>query len=303
MLFSLSTVELNRLTRKRLQASAFRAIARTAGAAGHVAGSVGFEIRRPTFIVGSGRAGSTLLHKVLRTHHGIALYIDEANQLWHPNSNPFHMRKIETPPIVADPRRFTEISVENWPPGHVERIKRVLTGWNFMVGPKKPFVLKSAMISFLIPKVLEMFPDAQFLHIYRHGAPVNESLVKKEFETHTHLEGLHTEQEFREASARYWRECVLEIRRCAETIFKERGVPLFEMSYEDFCEDPETQMAEVAKFIGCDPKGFGYDYSRISSKNYKAGAYENDEKWTSLLEIMRPALEDLGYACAPSANG
>lgn len=139
------------------------------------------DIENPMFIIGSGRCGTSLLVSMLTSHPGLTGVPGEMNHLWHPFAFPFRSRRIETPAIMEDPRAYTAASLASWPSHHAERIQRVFTGYHAIHGRGRRLFSKSAMISFMIPKLMDLFPRASFLHLYRNGPSVVASLAQKEF--------------------------------------------------------------------------------------------------------------------------
>ena len=127
---------------------------------GRILRVMGYSPKRPVFVVGTGRCGSSLLSSILRSHNGLVVFPGEANELWHPKSYPFRSASIETPSMIEDPNAFTGISLSNWPPGHDQLIRAVFSSYNLVHGSTKTLVVKSAMISFMIPKIQILFPDA-----------------------------------------------------------------------------------------------------------------------------------------------
>ena len=128
------------------------------GHIGHVitgAIAVAFDCRYrpPVFIVGTGRCGTTLLMKILSTHRQLIAFPGEANQHWHPKSYPFSRRSVATPPLIENPSKFTEISIKGWPDSQERKIKKMFSGYNIIRGAKKTLLVKSVMISFMIPKL------------------------------------------------------------------------------------------------------------------------------------------------------
>lgn len=262
-------------------------------AIGSLAKTWGATIGKPLFIVGTGRCGTTLLAKILRTHKGIAGFPNEANEVWHPRSYPYHKATIRTPSILEDPKCFTQLSVENWPEGHEERIKRIFTGFLATRGNSKKFFLKSAMISFMMPKLLFMFPDARFIHMYRNGVAVVRSLVEKEWKKYE--KNVRNPEEFRRSCARYWNDCILEIDRMMNTLPEMKGGLVYEISYEALCAAPQKVIRELADYMEVERDVFDFDLSTIKSQNHKVEFYQKDAQWRDLLEIMHPAMKLKGY--------
>lgn len=265
-------------------------------AAGVLTRAVGGNMKAPVFVVGTGRCGSTLLVEILGTHPGLALFPGEANDLWFPGAYPIVDARIETPPVFEDPRRFTETALGAWPDNHAASIQNILLGCRAFKGMKKPFVLKSAMISFMMGELLDLYPDARFIHIYRHPLAFIDSHVKKNWQDYTKIHAKPSEESFRQVSARYWRACMEEIDHVAEERNLRATGAFFDMSYETLCAQPEASLVELSQFLGCDPDRFGFDMSAVSNRNFhskKLGDYDDLE---TLSEIMQPVLRNKGYS-------
>ena len=261
---------------------------------GALSSNFGLQLKPPLFVIGSGRCGSTLLNRIMNSHAQLVGYPGEANELWHPLSYPYAQKVIETPMIVEDPARFTELSIAAWPVGHAEKVQNAFRSFNIDSGYRETFFVKSAMISFMVPHILELWPNARFIHIYRSGPPVVESFLKKEW--HKCSDHFVEHSVYRRHCAAYWNACILEIEHQRKALqLQEKGIFL-EVGYERLCDQPQTVFNEIADFIGVDRDKYGFDISTISSKNYKVGDYASDPEWHELLEIMEPGMRLMGYA-------
>jgi len=259
---------------------------------GRVGELAALDCEDPVFIVGTGRCGTDLLVTVLNSHPQIVRFPGEANGLWHPMLYPINNPRIDTAPIEVDPQMFTESSIANWPPGHPERIQRVFKGFHLVVGRKRTLLVKSAMISFMIPKIIDMFPKARFIHLYRYGPSVVESYFKKNFGKYSSF--ACTETEYYRLCARYWSRCILEIERCRTSLALDANGAFLELSYERLCDDPKMQLERIADFIGVDSCKFKFDLSTIQNTNYKV-AEKNDRWWVLVHDEMCPTMRLKGY--------
>lgn len=260
---------------------------------GTLATALGYKLRSPTIIIGTGRCGSTLLVRILDSHPYLIGFPEEANELWHPKSYPFAKKTIETPAMVENPQKFTDISIRNWPKNHEQKIQKTFAGYHVARGLKKNFFVKSAMISFMIPNILSIFPEAKFIHIYRNGVSVVESFLKKEWSKY--CDYFENEWDYRLHCAKYWNDCLLEIERQKIELSLESRGSLLEFSYEKLCATPIEVLDNLASFLSIPSNKFKFDTTQISSKNYKVGDYTKDEKWLELLELMSPAMKMKGY--------
>jgi hypothetical protein len=251
----------------------------------------------PIFIVGTGRCGTSLLVKILNSHTQLIGFPGEANEIWHPKSFPFNMKLIETPPILDNPKKFTQISLKSWPDNYDKKIQRIFLGYKLLktMRNKMPTFLftKSAMISFMIPKILSIFPEAKFIHIYRNGPSVVASLVKKEWEKYHDC--FNSKKQFQLSCAKYWNDCLMEIESQKNVLSLTKKGLLFELSYEELCDNPLEILNKLFSFLSVDFKKFNFDLTQIVSQNYKVGSSITDEKWFELMEVMSPGLELKGY--------
>jgi hypothetical protein len=261
---------------------------------GASAALLGFQMKNPIFVVGTGRCGTSLLAQILKSHPQLVTFPGEANHLWHPKVYPYNRRAVETPPILGDAAKFTRISIENWPRKHENKIRNILNGYHLLRGPSKVCILKSAMISFMIPQLLELFPGTKFLHIYRSGPSVVESLVLKEWDKHKDY--YQDKADFRTVCARYWNDCILEIEKQRVELALDQKYGLLEFSYEQLCEDPPAILDRLASFLGFECGEFAFDVSRITSQNFKAGDYYHNMAWIDPLSAMSGAMALKGYA-------
>lgn len=245
----------------------------------------------PTFVVGTGRCGSTLFSRVLESHASLLVYPTEANNLFFPHSYPYSRATLALPPIMQDPASFTQISLDAWPQNQARKLRDVFAGFRLLNPRGRLLLVKSAMISFMMPRLLEIYPDARFIHLYRDGRSVVASILKKEW---LKYENLTTQDEFMAWAANYWSQCLLEIDRVEQAFgLKARG-QFFELSYEDFCEQPRELSASLADFLQTGPDGFDFDFSTIKSTNHKARAL-SDAHMDIISELIRPGMELKSY--------
>lgn len=261
---------------------------------GRAGEAVGSRLKKPVFVVGTGRCGTTLLAEIFSSHPELFMHPREANHLWHPALYPHKNTRVDNAkPIEFDPEKFTQMSFENWPENHADTIRRMFLGRHILSGRSKVFILKSSMLSFMISDLLKIFPDARFIHLYRNGPPVVESYLKKSYKKYPEL--ARDEDEYRTFCATYWNKCIMEIERVShEFSLREEG-RWFEFSYESLCQNPEESLAELSRYLGVDAGKFSYDFSQINNRNFKVGDYRKEEKWASLLQIMYPGMKLKGY--------
>ncbi|MFT4702622.1 MAG: hypothetical protein ACI81R_000308 [Bradymonadia bacterium] len=250
------------------------------------------ETDAPLVVLGTGRCGSTLTVRVLQSHPDIEDVPGELNTVLHPATYPYRRRSIEVPPFVVNPRLHTELSLAAWPESNDVRLRRVIRGFRITEGLGYPKTLiKTAMGAFLLPTLLRVWPNLRVVHLVRHGFPVCESFVVKEWHKYEHV--MANQAEYRLHAARYWRDCVAELERVnVQYGLSEKG-RYVTVRYEDLCDDPKGQLARIGDVAGLDPERFGYDMSKISSRNHKHDV--DSELGQQMLEIMDEQLRAFGY--------
>lgn len=260
---------------------------------GYILNKFGFKTVEPVFIVGSGRCGTSLLMKILNSHPDITVFPGEANNLWHPKLYPINKSIINAHPIEFDPIEYTRISLNNWPPNNRIKIKNTFNGYHFLMGKSKVFVVKSAMISFMIPQIVKIFPNAKFVHLYRNGPSTIDSYFKKNFGIYTNYS--YSEDEYYKICAEYWNSCILEIEK-AKNKFQNKNSSMFELSYEKLCENPVTATMNLSKYLNIDMEKFSFDLSKIKNTNSKAKKSIKLQKISNIIEdIISPAMKLKGY--------
>lgn len=252
------------------------------------------QVTRPVFVIGTGRCGTTLCYRIFRSHQQILAFPGEANELWHPNLYPIRRFSRDAVEITRNPRRFTSVSLASWPKDQGIVIQRTFGAFQ-MVAPKRRLFVKSAMIVFLMPKILELFPGAQFIHLYRHPLPMIASYYKKNASILGNATGERDEETLIRQIAGYWRDCVMEIDRVDALYALSENRQLLQVRYEDLCEQSRTMLARCASFLGIDQDGFTFDVSVIRAPSFNADDYKRDPRYRAAWEIVGPLLEAKGY--------
>ena len=246
-------------------------------------------IDRPTFLIGTGRCGSSLLVRMLATHPQIADYPGEANRLWHPKLYPLEKTDLEAAPIEMDGEAFTRLSLKHWPEGHAEKIRVSFERFLAQAGPNKKFFAKSAMISFMMPRIRSIFPQARFIHLYRYGPSVIASYVKKNYGKYPNFE--ISKEQYRLACAQYWNDCLLCIERDRKDLGLKTGVDFYELSYESLCDNPQRILEDLARFFNVSADRFAFDLKTVQSANFKA----EQTVEASMAQRIEPAMRLKGY--------
>lgn len=258
--------------------------------------------KNPVFFIGSGRSGTNLLAHLLASHPDIAVYPYEANDLWHPGAFPWWASSRPAPPIWKDPYAFTATTLETRTPEEDGRLKATLGAYQALVRGRC-VVNKSVMITFMIPHVLTVFPDARFIHLLRDGRAVAVSFARleraridrhperyREYGLDLSFESLVGE------FARHWREHVAEIAAQRSDLGLGSVTRLIELRYEDLTNEPDSSLAGLAQFLDVDDEGFNKrQWPRIENRNYKFREVLDKEALMRISAIMEPELSQNGY--------
>lgn len=145
---------------------------------GRVAEPKGYP-RGVIFLIGSARSGTTMLTDLFRQVPTVAVWPSEANDLWHPTLYPFRASNLDVPPYLVDGRAYTEASLDTWPADQGRRITRSL-GWFQRLARRERLMVKSVLVSFMLPRLVECFPDARFIQILRDPFAVAVSQTVKD---------------------------------------------------------------------------------------------------------------------------
>ena len=259
------------------------------------------RVHQPTFFIGCGRSGTTLLARILATNPEIAVYPYEGNELWHPGAFPWYRSDRRTLPIWADPYGFTDASLERRTPRDDRRLRAVFGAYQTLAGGRS-FVNKTVLVTFMIEHIGDLFPGARFLHVCRDGRAVALSFARKELRRIDQHPAPYEASGIRfsldqliEAFGAHWEAHVTEIERQ-----REAGVltpaNFHELRYEDFCRSPDVELSRIASFLEVDDR---FDLERfvpINDMNEKVDKELDRATVSRLTERMQPALELKGYA-------
>lgn len=202
------------------------------------------ECESPIFVVGCARSGTALLRNLLRSHPRLT-FPDESHFI------PGFYRRFGDPGSDAEARRvagymLSNMWVKRWELGlspddfadcrsFREMICRLYGEWARREGKprwgdKTPHYLTE------IPLLRELFPEAQFIHIYRDGRDVTLSWLRRTMEPgNTYM------------AARYWTD------RVGEGLRVGRALPpgaYLEVCYEELLSDSRAVMGRVCEFLG-----------------------------------------------------
>ncbi len=258
------------------------------------------RVSRPTFIVSSGRSGTTLLNALFDRHPEVANYPTEANELWHPQLYPFATSKVDAPPFWLDAEAFTRASLTHRTARDELHLKACFGAYQTLQRADV-FLNKTVMVTFMLDHVVELFPDARFIHLFRDGRAVAASWVIKDREklqagAYQRRGITYTDEQLLERYAAHWQQHVLALEAsAARHRWRERGM-LHELSYEQLCAEPRRELAALARFMGVAEAPFlEAELDGIKDTNFKSRATVNGPTLERVNQLAAEALALKGY--------
>ena len=192
-------------------------------------------------IIGTGRSGTTLLSEILEASNEIQHFEGEKNKLWHPKLYPYK----GYPFFQSNPIFFTVLSILKWSFWDKLKINLTIIKIKLILKlKKKNFLIKSPMLTFLIPLFLEKFKNIKILNIERNSLNVVESWVRKEFKE-KYSDNL-SEDEYRKILLNYV--SFNEKYFSSDTFLKLRNKKYLKINYEDLVHDNKNTLNKIKIF-------------------------------------------------------
>jgi hypothetical protein len=169
---------------------------------------------------------------------------------------------------------FSDYEIENWKKIYLKFLKTVSFS-----NSEKRLILKNPPNSTRIKEILEIFPDAKFIHIYRNPYKVYLSTKKMRIKV---LDKLALQNAYEEEIEK---QVINNYKRLMKSLFEQKKkIPtdnLIEIRYEDLVEDPLKQVKNIYQKLNI--KGFEkakpeFEVYLNSKKNYKTNVYKIDKK-------------------------
>ncbi len=261
------------------------------------------QIARPVFLIGCGRSGTTLLALLLGRHPAVANW-SEANQVWDPGWYPWRPSNPPRPPLELDPEAFTQLW---WREAEIRQDEIRATFGAYRWCRRRPvFLNKSPFHTFRIPHLLQMFPDARFLHILRDGRAVACSYAKRlrardklrEWPRPYEASFADSFEELVLFLARFWVRNIEEVERQLAAAGPGQEGRFLELSYEAICADPAASLERIHGFLELDrePSGATDPGMEIVSQNRKWRDSLSPAVIARLDEIVGPTLARKGLS-------
>lgn len=260
----------------------------------------GRKLHNPIFIIGIARSGTTLLNNLLAQHQQVAA-LSEANDLWDATGFPWYASPRETPPIWIDHVAYTK----RWWRDNEQRkpeIRAVFGAYQWM--QRKSYLLnKSPLNTYRVPQLVEMFPDAQFIHLVRDGRAVVQSYTRKQYGKNIdHPDvfeplGLLDEAAVTRQLADFWQASMAVVQDVDSTLELTRKNKLLEITYETLCEDVRGTLGQVCDFVGIDIADFAPAIwtMTIRNQNHKWQTAFSEEMIADITTRMHDGLMSKGY--------
>jgi len=290
-------------------------------------GRMNIAIKKPIFIVGSGRSGTTVFYNFLSIHPEVCWFSNYSDRLLNVNLIPFLHRifdlsfvgtmakkgiisksKLCIKPTEADHIyrdycgfKHTIKTTENDLNVETEKKFKDLIKKHLSLSGKKRFLNKQTDNTQRIRLIDKMFNDAYYIHIIRDGRAVANSLLNVKWWNDTDIWWLGEKASECEKKGRPAIElCGLQWQRNVEEILENKSLfknRYLEVRYEEFIVDVRSTMGKITNF--CE-----LSRSELFSKMLPQTLPNMNNKWKEQLtkeqrdildRTLRPFLNQLGY--------
>jgi hypothetical protein len=262
-------------------------------------------IHHPVFILGCGRSGTTILGSILSRHNSVT-YLNEPRQLWtaaYPNTDIWN----KGPGGCRGNLLLTAADTEKQRSKRISRLFRFET-----IKSGKPVLIeKLPANSFRLQFIQMIFPDASYIHLYRHGLEVARSIENlcrkgKWFSANPYkwelLSRLASSNEMTsgllELCTDDYHKGLLEWRlnTDAATSFLD-NLPTdsyIEISYNTLVDDPDGTIDKILTFIGLSPDPAVSEFARgtLGRRSRKIGNISLSEKEKAIGGKLLPVSQE-----------
>ena len=283
------------------------------------------DIKKPIFIVGCGRSGTTIFFRTIVKHKDLGYFTNYGARfprlfkygiIPFIENNNFTRQIIEKiRPIIPDKetigiykyckirKKGIPLSGEDLKFEEAHRLNQMISKClNYHKADR--FISKNTNNGFRILYLDEIFPDSIFIHVIRDGrANVNSYLNKEYFyrinfwwwHNKTYDDWIAEGRNPIELAAYNWKNNISQILKQGKSLPKER---YYEIKYEDFTEDPEYYFKNTLEFCGLKwNKHFEsvIKNTRFENRNYKWKNNLNSNQRKAIEPILHDLLKKFGY--------
>lgn len=284
-------------------------------------------IKKPIFIVGSGRSGTTVFYNFLSTHPEVCWFSNYSDRFINVNLMPFlhrifdltfvstiakkgiiskrklYIKPTEADNIYHDYCGFKQSikSTENDLNVGIEKKFKDLIKRHLLLTSKERFLNKQTANNQRIRLIDKMFNDAYYIHVIRDGRAVANSLMNVGWWNDTDVWWLGEKaSEWEKKGGQPIELCGLHWKRDVEEILENKSLfedRYIEVRYEEFILDVRGTMEKVTNF--CELSNSEY-FSKmlpqtLPNMNYKWKDDLKEEQKTILEKTLKPFLVQLGY--------
>jgi len=285
------------------------------------------NIKKPIFIVGSGRSGTTLLYNLLAIHPEVCWFSNLSDRFPRFRLLAALHRILQAPLIGSHMRgqivgrtmpslrpmeaesiyhrycgfeHARKTTAGDLTEGMEKRFKKVIRAHLRFTG-KKRFLSKQTSNTQRIELIHTMFPDAYYVHIIRNGRAVANSLLNVRWWNNVDIWWLgYKPPKWEELGREPIELCALHWKRDVEEILHNRhlfGNRYIEVRYEELVEKPVDVIHEVVR--SCELREIE-DFRRwlprsLTSKNYKWESQLSERQKLILDRTIGDFMVEVGY--------
>ncbi len=274
------------------------------------------EIKKPIFIVGSGRSGTTIFYNLIATHPELCWFSNYTNKLPEFPLLAMGHRLLEVPglgkqlkfkmmhsksPYVLKPMEAENIyhsyckfrddikTTEEDLTAEMEYRLKSQIRFHLKYTGKKRFISKQTANNQRIRMIHKMFPDAYYIHIIRDGRAVANSLQNIFWWNNIYIWWLgYKPPKWKEMGNDPIELCALQWQRDVEEILNHRhlfGDRYIEIKYENFITDVKNTMNNIVDF--CELKRSD-EFENLLPSSLK----DMNGKWKKLPESQKAILQN-----------
>lgn len=198
----------------------------------------GHDREAPIFIIGVYRSGTTLLRYIVDSHSRICC----------PPESDFLLPLLS---VLDDDRALPSLNNLGYDDDHVTQRIRLFASYffqNYAAAVGKPrWADKTPSYIDCLDNLLRVFPNAQFVFIYRNGLSQSHSMTRGGTYKRPVLEPhCRAGEDLRLGAMRYWSQQVCKMAKFEQ----DNPQQVTSIRYEDLCDDPNTTMQAVFRFLG-----------------------------------------------------